>query len=338
MLDGPHAVNFVPGIKGLAARGIRGYGEVMNLHTANEQVAAARGHALALAASEMTVLVVTGSDRLSWLNGMLTCDLAAAKPGDVAYGLAVTVKGRILSDVIVIVDPERVLLSVERAAVDRLRASFDRHLMMEDAVVGGAPELGTWFVHGPRAAEVLAAARRGHASGGSFDRTGLGGAVICAPTPFEPHVERAVASVGGMMGDRAGWDTLRVERGVAAFGVDFGEETYPQEAGLEKTAVSFAKGCYLGQEVVCMLEMRGHVKRKLVSLVMSPGAEVPPPGAAILDAAGTPVGQITSAALSPTRGRPMALAMVKYASASLGGAVNVGSSAAEIIDPTRPGP
>ena len=55
------------------------------------------------------------------------------------------------------------------------------------------------------------------------------------------------------------------------FGVDFDDKTYPQEAQLEKVAVSFDKGCYLGQEVVCMLEMRGHVKRKLVPVVLDDG-------------------------------------------------------------------
>ena len=73
---------------------------------------------------------------------------------------------------------------------------------------------------------------------------------------------------GGVVGDAEGWEALRLERGVPRFGPDFDDKTYPQEASLEKAAVSFDKGCYLGQEVVCMLEMRGHVKRKLVSIVL----------------------------------------------------------------------
>ena len=70
---------------------------------------------------------------------------------------------------------------------------------------------------------------------------------------------------------------------------------YPQEAGLERRAVSFDKGCYLGQEVVCMLEMRGRVKRKLVSLEIASG-DAPPKGASVSDASGNVVGEISSSA------------------------------------------
>jgi len=76
--------------------------------------------------------------------------------------------------------------------------------------------------------------------------------------------------------------------------------------------VSFSKGCYLGQEVVCMLQMRGHVKRKLAQLVFD-GEAVPAAGAHVLDEGGADVGVVTSAALGPTQGRPVALAMVKFA-------------------------
>ena len=82
----------------------------------------------------------------------------------------------------------------------------------------------------------------------------------------EVRLDEVARGVGGALGDDAAWEALRIERAIPRFGVEFDATTYPQEAALEKRAVSFAKGCYLGQEVVCMLEMRGHVKRKLVPL------------------------------------------------------------------------
>jgi glycine cleavage system aminomethyltransferase T len=106
---------------------------------------------------------------------------------------------------------------------------------------------------------------------------------------------------------------------------------YPQEASLEKRAVSFEKGCYLGQEVVCMLEMRGHVKRKLVSLVIDQG-EAPAKGAPVANAAGEAIGEVTSAAASPTLGAPVALAMIKYAAAKAGGDVKVSDRPARIVE------
>jgi folate-binding protein YgfZ len=118
---------------------------------------------------------------------------------------------------------------------------------------------------------------------------------------------------------------------VARFGEDFDDTTYPQEASLEKVAVSFEKGCYLGQEVVCMLQMRGHVKRKLVPVVMEANVS-PLPGAAVTDESGVAVGEITSVVASPTLGRPVGLAMVKRAQAQPGNHVVVGGARAEVVE------
>src|SRR5262249_30258701 len=88
----------------------------------------------------------------------------------------------------------------------------------------------------------------------------------CGP-PTAPPATGAPGE--GAVGDESAWEALRIEQGVPRFRHDFDESTYPQEASLEKRAVSFDKGCYLGQEVVCMLELRGQVKRKLVPVTLS---------------------------------------------------------------------
>ncbi len=302
-----------------------------------EQVAAARRSALLVPEADLVAFVVKGGDRVSWLNGLLTCDLANRKPGDAVYGLAVATKGRILSDVVVVLGVERVLLLAQSAAAEELRASLDRHLMMEDAELEVSPPDGVFiaFVHGPKAAEVLAAARSAGADGGELDRTGLGGAVLVAEGSARAGARSAVVgaleAIGGLWGDDAGWETLRLERGVPRFGRDFDATTYPQEASLEKVAVSFSKGCYLGQEVVCMLELRGHVKRKLVSLVLDAG-DAPAKGTPLLDAQGGAVGEVTSATTSPSLGRPVALAMIKFALAEPGRDVRVGGTSAKVVD------
>jgi folate-binding protein YgfZ len=211
---------------------------------------------------------------------------------------------------------------------------FERHLMMEDAAVTSV-ELRLFAAHGPRSTDVLDAACSVGAHGGPLDRTGLGGAILAVPGEHEVAVHAAVQAtldrVSGALGDEAGWDALRLERGVPRFGVDFDEATYPQEAALEDRAVSFSKGCYLGQEVVCMLQMRGHVKRKLVPLVIDGGA-VPLRGATVAATGGGPsVGDVTSATFSPTLGRAVALAMVKYAFAEPGRSLMVDARPARIV-------
>jgi folate-binding protein YgfZ len=300
------------------------------------QVEAARSTVLALPGRGLAMLVVTGKDRVSWLNGLLTCDLIKWPSGDARYGLTVSKSGRVLADAIVVADGDRVIAVVDADRAGLLREHLDHYLVMEDAEMAATTDaFEAWTLHGPASESVFNVARDAGAAGGVLDRTGLGGAIVLAPADREAEVrtviEAGVSRAGGVVGDAGGWEALRLERGVARFGVDFDDKTYPQEASLEKTAVSFDKGCYLGQEVVCMLEMRGHVKRKLVSIVLD-GTAPPPNGAAVADESGAPIGEVTSAVLSPTLGVPVGLAMVKRAHAVVGAQVVVEGAHAKVVD------
>jgi folate-binding protein YgfZ len=303
--------------------------------SAQDQARAAREAVLIVPEPGLVAMEVTGKDRVSWLNGLLTCDLAAAKPGDAVYGLAVAQKGRILSDLFVLLAEDRAVVLVRRPRAASLAEAFERHLMMEEAeLVPAFEDFSALLLHGPRSAALLDAARAAGSFGGLVDETGLGGAALAFRKTEEANVrralEKALAQERGVMGDLEGWEALRLERGVPRFGVDFDETTYPQEAGLEKSAVSFSKGCYLGQEVVCMLQMRGHVKRKLAKLVLE-GANVPARGAEVSDG-GAGVGHITSAATSPTLDRPVALAMLKHAYTEPGRILTVEGQPARVVE------
>jgi folate-binding protein YgfZ len=103
-------------------------------------------------------------------------------------------------------------------------------------------------------------------------------------------------------------DVIRVEAGIPKFGQDMDQDTIPLEAGIEGRAISFSKGCYVGQEVIVRVVQRGHgrVARKLAGLAVD-GEDVPAAGAAVAGD-GRQVGRVTSSALSPAVGRPIALA------------------------------
>jgi folate-binding protein YgfZ len=292
------------------------------------QMGAARSGALAVAAPELATLVVTGADRVTWLNGLVTCELAKRPTGDAVYGLHVEKKGRIVSDLYVVFDAEQVVVALPSNMAETVRTSLDHYLVMEDAELA-VGNFDVWFVHGPRSSDVLAAIRAAGGVGGMLDRTGLGGAVVLS-SPEARDAVRAALDGTATIGDASGWEALRLERGVPAFGVDFDGASYAQEAGLEKTAVSFSKGCYLGQEVVCMLEMRGHVKKKLASIVLD-GAP-PARGSDVADASGAKVGDVTSSIESPLLGRSVALAMVKRASAEAGTSLTIDGRAATVVE------
>jgi folate-binding protein YgfZ len=295
---------------------------------------------LLVRAAELATIAVRGADRMSWLNGLLTCNLAKLLPGEAAYGLSVTQKGRIQADVTLFVDEDQVLLAIPATMRDELVAAFDRYLVMEDAEMQSEPFV-VWRAHGPRAGELVETMKSVEgARVAPLDFTGLGGAVVFAAEADAPRIESALSRVtgelGGSVGDDAAWERLRLERAIPRFGADFDKTTYPQEAVLERRAVSFDKGCYLGQEVVCMLELRGHVKRKLVPLSLSAG-DAPPKGAEVHDAAGNKVGEITSSVAIP-EGGAMALAMVKVSALSPEARVLVGAAEARISggDPSLP--
>jgi len=276
-------------------------------------VRAAHENVLLVAEPDLALVVVTGSDRATWLNGLVTCDVAKLADGACAYGLAVTQKGRIITDLFVLKRGDAIDVVLPARVRDAFMAALEKYLVMEDAEMARDDSRRVWFAHGPRAAEL----------GTACDRTGLGGAIVIAPPEEKDRLAERTAALGGVVGDAPGWDALRIERGVPAFGVDFDDKTYPQEASLEKRAVSFDKGCYLGQEVVCMLEMRGHVKRKLVPFVMDDGAAEP--GATVTDDAGTEIGKVSSA------WERTGLAMLKLAHTDAGAQLRVAGKPAHVL-------
>jgi hypothetical protein len=122
-------------------------------------------------------------------------------------------------------------------------------------------------------------------------------------------------------------EAIRVRRFLPRFGVDFGEKNYPQEAALEKIAVSFSKGCYLGQEVVCRLEMRGHVIKKIVPVRIA--GDPPLRGAEVRSAEGKVLGTVSSAV--PNDGGAVGLAMVRIDFAEPGTKLDVGGREATVL-------
>jgi len=285
---------------------------------------------LVVPAADRSAILVTGKDRTTWLNGLVTCELAKRERGDGAYGLLVEKKGRIQTDLYILpsADDSSFALAVPASLRETILATLDHYLIMEDAEIS-ATELVFVVAQGPRASEL-----RGLAPfAGTVDLFGRGGVVLAAPiseaAALDARVAAEVARLDGVVTDAATWDAVRIEHGLPRFGVEVDATLYPQEAALEKLAVSFSKGCYLGQEVVYMLENRGHVKRKLVPLDLD-GDTAPTVGTAVTTAAGEAVGDIKSSTLGPLSGKPVAIAMVKWAHAQPGTELRVGDQPARV--------
>jgi tRNA-modifying protein YgfZ len=303
---------------------------------------AARADALLVARHDLATFTVTGPDRLEWLQGVLTCDVAGLAAGDGQWGLVLSRQGKILSDVLVVAAQESVSLGIPSVSAPRVLEWLSTFLVMEDADIEDRSENVAWFAaHGPRGRDVATrlAARFGGVAG-AVDPTGLGGGVLLVPRgQGSAVVAFARAELGVTIATEADWLRLRVERLVPLFGVDMDEHRNPHEASLDRRTVSWDKGCYLGQEAVCMLDMRGKVKRRLV-LVALEGAPVPAPGTPVTNAAGTVVGETRSATESALFGGNIALALLAESATPPGTRVALGAPGAlgalgVVVEPNR---
>lgn len=265
---------------------------------------------------DLAAFAVTGNDRLSWLNGLVTQDVGKLAEGAGAYALAVSKTGKILAELWIVAAAERVYVIALRDRAPLIREHFDKHLIMEDAEIGELLDRGVLFLHGPLARDLVVDARVLGADAAMIDWTGRrDAALVLAPEGKLAEVESELLKRAGSAGARASdeaWDAIRVEHGVPRFGVDFDDQNLPQEASLEKLAVSFTKGCYLGQETVFMLEKRGHAKKRLARLFVSGGAPVPAGASLVKPGDGGEVGTITSATPAPDGDGWLALGYVKY--------------------------
>jgi folate-binding protein YgfZ len=289
---------------------------------------------LAVHLADRSGILLRGKERTTWLNGLVTCDLVKLGAGEGAYGLIVEKKGRIETDFFAIPSAapamnDTLMLAVPKDLRERVQATLDHYLIMEDVELEPI-DVVFWQLHGPASREVLSAL--GAPFAGKIDVLGHGGGVIAVDeanaASFADTLRSAVTSAGGAVADDAVWNSVRIARGLPRFGVEFDATLYPQEAALEKLAVSFDKGCYLGQEVVYMLENRGHVKRKLVPLDID-GSVVPQSGDPVTTPEGAAVGDVKSSVVGP-KGNAVAIAMIKWAQTKPGTELRVGELIAHV--------
>jgi folate-binding protein YgfZ len=272
--------------------------------------AAARASALVVAEPERGVLVVSGSERVSWLNGVVTCDVKKVSESQAMFGLLLSKVGKIQTDLYVASRSGELCLVLAPGTQASALVELERMLVMEDAELRSATEeLSCVCVHGPLALSLAEQAAGGEASVAALDRTGLGGALLLTPREAAARVTERLRAAGAVVALPEDWQRLRVERRLGAFGVDYGPADNPHEAGLERLAVAWDKGCYLGQEVVFMQDARGKLKRSLALLELE--APPPSPGAPITSEAGASLGEVTSATESKLAGRALVLARVK---------------------------
>jgi folate-binding protein YgfZ len=262
------------------------------------------------------IVWVRGPDAVRFLDGLVSQAVAPMEAGAVARSLLLAPQGKLRAPHFLLRGEDEVGLVVdagvgETAAADLRRFKIRVDVVVETetrtildlwgpqardvaaSVVGAAPAASTW-VHDSD--DALAA-------GLAFPLVGLPRVVLVGPEP------ESLAAAGVVRAGRLAADAVRIEAGEPIMGVDIDESTIPQEGDVVSGAVDFAKGCYLGQELVARIDSRGHVNRHLRGVVIGTNV-LPPPGAEIV-AADRVVGAITSVAESLELRAPVGLALVR---------------------------
>lgn len=259
------------------------------------------------------VLAVEGSDRLPWLQGLLTNDVATLETGESRYAAYLTPQGRMISDMRVINLEARTLLEVPGALAEQLRARLDALLFAEDArITDVSNSLAVVDLHGPEAPAIAARTRSALASLISIaairdDVYGVPGVTLFAPRADVETLVRSLVEGGAIETSLETLDVVRIEAGQPLFLVDMDEHTIPLEAGIEDRAISFTKGCYVGQEVIVRVMHRGQgrVAKRLAGFLFEKQAT--PKAADGVRSGEREIGRITSVVRSPALERPIAL-------------------------------
>src|SRR3954451_16353229 len=287
--------------------------------------------------SERGKLALTGPEAKTFLAGQITNDVESLAPGRGIYAALLTPKGKMLADLRVLDLDDELWLDTERATLQTLFDNLRRGTIGHDAELHKRTlQQALFSLLGPRAREVagadaagLGTAEHDNARGplGVLVTTDLGIDVICAAEDAD-RVRGELERAGAVRVPESAAETRRVESGRPRYGVDVDDTVIPQEAGLNERAVSFTKGCYVGQETVARLHYKGKPNRHLRGLRLA----APAPAGASLRLGEREVGRVGSVARSPRFG-DIAVALVRR-EAGPGDVLTVGDDAitAELVE------
>jgi folate-binding protein YgfZ len=317
---------------------IGGHHVVLAYADVSAEYAAMRHEAIVVDRSHRGRMRVSGAKAADVLTGLVTNDVAALHPGQGQYAAALTAKGKVIADVRIFADAGSYLIdvpprawpgwleTVKKFVNPRLaRYRDDSETLRNIGIFGATARHVVSALTGVNASALTAlpffgqvhAEVRGLGSGSEaavlvacVPDLGIEGFDLFVPAESFDRVWTAAIAAGATPAGLGACEIARIEAGRPEWGIDIDDSTLAQEANFDELgAVSYTKGCYIGQEVVARVHFRGHVNKHLRGL-RAASVEPPPTGARLMDAAGNDVGDVRSAGASPRLGG-IALAMVR---------------------------
>lgn len=303
--------------------------------------AALRENVALLDLSWRSRLCLSGADRTTFLHGQVTNNVKDLKPGQGCYAALVSAKGKMESDAWIYCLDGEILIDFEPGLQRKVQERLERYIIAEDVqVVDVRPLYGLLSVQGPRSsllAESLGTSVRIPPSENSFikighdalgelylmnrPRTGSQGFDLFVPADQLRAAAEVLLAAAVLAGGRlCGWEALelaRIEAGIPRYGMDMDETTLPPETMVAGDMISYAKGCYIGQEILSRIRTYGQVAKSMRALRCAPSLKQPPAHGSKLYRADREAGYITSACASPVFGN-IALGYVRRESNDIG--------------------
>jgi folate-binding protein YgfZ len=305
-------------------------------------------------------LCLTGADRVRLLNGQVTNDIRILGEGQGCYTAIVNARGKLEGDANIYCLRDELLLDFEPGLTVQLSQRFEKYIIADDVQVADvAPQYGLLSVQGPKAAAVVQSLGLGltlPVRSMDFTRVldPVHGEIYCinlartralgfdlfVPSAALPVMaEKLVAAARAADGRSAGFAALemaRIESGIPRYGVDMDETNLAPEAGIERRAISYTKGCYIGQEVIARLRSYGQVSKALRGLRLEKDLKALPERGDKLWQGDQAIGYVTSAVFSPTLKSNIALGYVRRECNQPGTRLSLrtpeGESAVEIVE------
>ncbi|MBC8355115.1 MAG: tRNA-modifying protein YgfZ [Planctomycetes bacterium] len=298
--------------------------------------------------SGRTQIELTGEDRSKVLHGLCTNDINRLTSGDGSEAFLTNVQGKTTGYVNVFCREASLVIDTAPGLAGEIIPALDRYVIREDVkLVDRTNDWAEVLVSGSQASGLLAS----HFVGSMPDsRIGISDGTIahvqvqlrclpytspecfflCCDLSHRSSIVAWLRQTDAIECDQEAVNVARIEMGIPIYGQDVTVDNLPQELARDELAISFTKGCYLGQETVARIDALGHVNRRLLGLKFS-GETVPPPGTGIA-VDGKQVAEITSSCFSPRLEAPLALAFVRQGSSKPGTILQCPLGEAEVVD------
>lgn len=294
-----------------------------------------------------TQIELTDADRASFLHNLCTNDVRGLAPGKGCEAFLTNVQGKTIGHIFAFAGPESIVISTVPDQGEKIMAHLDHYLVSERVSLSDrSDEWIELYLGGPQSSAVVAHAidaeppreRLAHTAATIDGRdawirrvelTSPDGYLIAATREDAEAISAAVQKHGAATASHEAFEAARIEHRFPLFARDITDKNLPQEIGRDSLAISFKKGCYLGQETVARIDALGHVNQSLVAVKFD-GASIPTAGT-VLSSDGQAIGHVTSATFSPSLGQPLALAYVRRGHNAGGTRLESPVGAAEIL-------